>query len=72
MKIPKEIQKKMHRACAMYVKASELMQEIDAYMESKGISPEVYRNGCGISLEELEYGNDVTDEFVRWAEKDFR
>lgn len=33
--------------------------------------PEAYRAGNGISLEELEYGNDITDEFVQWAEEDF-
>ena len=71
MKISKTIQDKMHRAAAMYAKAARTMGEIDEYLESRGVSPEVYRAGNGISLEELEYGNDITDEFVRWAEEGF-
>ena len=55
----------------MYVKAARTMGEIDEYLQSRGVSPEVYRAGNGISLEELEYGNDITDEFVRWAEEGF-
>lgn len=55
----------------MYAKAARTMGEIDEYLESRGVSPEVYRAGNGISLEELEYGNDITDEFVRWAEEGF-
>lgn len=71
MKIPKYIQNKMHSAAAMYAHASETMKEIDDYLLSKGISPDVYRSGNGISLEEIEYGNDVTDAFVAWAAEDF-
>ena len=71
MRIPKGIQAKMHRAATMYAKAAKVMEEIDEYLQAKGAPPEVYRTGNGVSLEELEYGNDVTDEFVRWAEEGF-
>lgn len=71
IRIPKAIQAKMHRAAAMYAKCAGLMEEIDGFLQSKGISPEVYRTGNGVSLEELEYGNDVTEQFVEWAEEGF-
>ena len=71
MKISKEMQKQMHIAAAIYATASKIMAGIDMYLTSKGADPEVYRVGNGISLDELEYGNDITDEFCAWAERDF-
>ena len=79
MKVSKDIQNKMRRVVKLHKEADNLMQEIDEYFESKLLSSEKFNNeglsvarcGNGISLEELEYGNDITDEFVAWAERDF-
>ena len=77
MKIPKYIENKMRRALELYQKANFIMCEIEDYLAENCkvenidniLSP--WRSGNGISLEELEYGNDIIDEFVKWAESDF-
>lgn len=71
MKIPIDIQKKMRRAVKLYSEANEIMKEVDLFFESKGISEDIYRCCNGISLEEIEYGNDIVDDFVKWADSDF-
>lgn len=71
MKVSKNIQNKMHKAAKLYSQASELMKEVDAYFEDKGLDMEILRDGSGISLEEIEYGNDVTDQFVLRIERNF-
>ena len=69
MVVSKEIQKKMHRLAKLSAEAAALSQEIDSYFQAKGYSVEPYdpdslRCGNGCSLEELELGNDITDEIV--------
>lgn len=71
MQVPKYIQDKMRRSAELHRRASVLSLEIDDYFERQGIDIDVLRCGNGISLEELDLGNDVTDEFVVWVERDF-
>lgn len=61
MKIPGYIRYKMHRAAKLHSEASKLTREIDEWFESRGYATEELRCGDGFSLEELDYGNDVTD-----------
>ena len=37
----------------------EAMRIIEDWLKDKGIDPEEMRDGGGVSLEELEYGNDI-------------
>lgn len=63
MKVPEYIRRKMHRAAKLYAEASRLTSQVDAWFENRGYSLENLRRGDGLSLEELDYGNDVTDVF---------
>lgn len=68
MKVPNHIKQKLHRAAKMFAAASVIMSEVDEYFENKGIRSTQLRSGNGISLEEIEYGNDVTEQFCTWLE----
>ena len=73
MKIPKHIRDKMHKIADLHNKATELGIEIDNWFISHGFDIEELRDGSGVSLEELDYGNDVTDAFCERIENgDFR
>lgn len=61
MKIPKHIKDKMHRIADLHRKAAELSREVDAWFIDHGFDMDDLRCGDGFSLEELDYGNDVTD-----------
>ena len=63
MKVPEYIRQKMHRAAKLHAEASRIIRQVDEYFESIGYTPENLRCGDGFSLEELDYGNDVTDVF---------
>lgn len=63
MKIPKYIQDRMHKAAKYARKMSEEMRVVDDWFEYHGYDSDDLRSGDGYSLEELEYGNDITDVF---------
>lgn len=72
VRIPKYIQKKMHRLAKISAEAKKLDKEIDDWFNSKGYntitsvredSPPSLRDDNGYSLSELSDGNDITDEF---------
>lgn len=71
MKVSKAIQNKMRKLANLTTSARELAYDIDNYFIDKGLDIETLRRGNGISLDELDYGNDITDLFVKWAERDF-
>ena len=71
MKVSKEIQRKMHKIAKLSKEIQELSSEVDQYFISKGYDIGKLRCGNGRSLEELEYGNDITDEFCKDAENNF-
>lgn len=64
MKISKSIQNKMHKLAKLTSQASVLDREINDYFESKGYDIDGLRSGDGTTLEELNYGNDITNTFV--------
>jgi hypothetical protein len=68
MKVSQAIKNKMHELARLNRKASELSLQIDNYFIDKGYNIESLRSGDGISLEELDYGNDMTNEFCEWIE----
>ena len=64
MKVSKEIQKKMHRLASLTAQASVLDRKINQYFEEKGYDIDELRAGDGMTLDELNYGNDIKDRFV--------
>jgi len=68
--VPKSITSKMRRIAGLSVKVRDLTDEVEEWFSSQGCdihsqgsgSMRQYRRGVG--LDELEYGNDVTDEIV--------
>ena len=71
MKIPKYIKTKMHKVASLHAEAFGIMREIEEYLINHGISIDAIRDGRGDSLEELEYGNDITDELCERIENEF-
>lgn len=63
MKVPEYIRYKMHRVAKLHAEAGRLMNHVEAWFAAQGFDSELLRCGDGFSLEELDYGNDVTDEF---------
>lgn len=64
MRISKDIQRKMHKLAKLTSQASMLDREINDYFESKGYDIDELHSGDGTTLEELNYGNDITNTFV--------
>lgn len=69
IKIPKYIKVKMHKIAILQTQASVLMKEVEEYLEKNGYNIEAIRDGSGDSLEELDYGNDVTDALCQRLEE---
>lgn len=63
MKIPEYIKRKMHSAAKNFQQGAALMADVDKWFDAHGFPAEVIRSGDGTSLEEIEYGNDVTEVF---------
>lgn len=61
MKIPKHIRDKMHCIADLHYKAAVMSRAVDDWLINKGFDIDELRCGDGYSLEELDYGNDVTD-----------
>lgn len=64
IKVPKDIRSKMHLLADLSKTCSKLSCEINDYFESLGYNLENLRCGNGESLDELEYGNGVTDIII--------
>ena len=62
MVIPKYIRSKMHLCARHACQAATYNFEVANWLEKHGIDVEDISDGDGSSLEELMYGNDVTDE----------
>lgn len=71
MKVSQAIKKKMRRIAALSTEVKYLSKEVDDYFINKGFDIEKIRDGNGYSLEELEYGNDVTEEFCENIESGY-
>jgi hypothetical protein len=69
-KVPEYIKIKMKKIASLSSKVNELSNEIDNYFIEQGYDIMSLRSGDGISLEELEYGNDITVEFCNWFENE--
>ena len=65
MRISKDIQGKMHKLAQLTSQAAMLDREINNYFESKGYDVDELRSGDGTTLDELDYGNDITATFVK-------
>lgn len=71
MIVSKEIQMKMHRIAKLVNESASLMNEVETYLVNKGVNIDEIRDGNGYSLEELEYGNDVTEQLIKRIEEEF-
>lgn len=71
MRIPKYIKTKMHRIAELQTQSAILMKEVEEYLTQNGYDIETIRDGSGCSLEELDYGNDVTEELCKRLEDGF-
>ena len=71
MKVPQNIKNKMRKLAKLNNQAEQISREIDDYFIGKGFDIELLRSGDGRGLEELDYGNDATDEFCDWFENEF-
>ena len=75
MKVPKYIREKMHRIAELNSMSAYLMRDVEKWLEKQGIDTSIegdLRNGSGCSLEELEYGNDVTDLLCEHIETELK
>lgn len=72
MKVPEYIKIKMRKVVELQNKSSKLMDEIEEWMELKGIDTgfDGLRDGSGIGLEELDYGNDCVEDLCERLEKE--
>lgn len=68
MKIPKHIKCKMHRLARIYNDANKISLELTLYFEDKGFDVDDLWQGTNVCLEQLEYGNDITEEFCKSIE----
>lgn len=61
--VPKYIRDKMHQIAALEAKKDKLAREVETWLTAKGFDTSEHglRDGCGCGLDELDYGNDVTD-----------
>ena len=64
--IPPHIIAKMRKIADLNQVTQALSRTVDGWFELAGYNIEEMRSGDGISLEELDYGNDVSKEFVQW------
>jgi hypothetical protein len=64
MRISKDIQRKMHKLAQLTSQAAMFDKEINDYFESKGYDIDELRSGDGTTIDELNYGNDITNTFV--------
>jgi hypothetical protein len=70
MKVPKYIKRKMHSAANHFSIGGLLMREVDQWFDKQGFDVDQLRSGDGVSLEEIEYGNDITDAFCERLENE--
>ncbi len=79
MKVSKHIKAQIHKAAKLKAEANEIVSEIENYLISKGIDPDMFRgtsNNEGFVapdyLTDLDYGIDVTDDLVAFLESEFK
>lgn len=68
MKVPGYIKYKMRRAARLAKETEQTMAIVQDWFTKQGYDEDSLRSGDGYSLEQLEYGIDITDEFCEWVE----
>jgi hypothetical protein len=68
MKIPKHIKQKMHRLARIHQDADRIALELTMYFDGQGFDTDDIWEAKGLCLEELECGNDITEELCRSLE----
>lgn len=74
MKVPKHIKAKMQKIVQLNQAAAKEMKEVERWLEQRGFDTSEcgLRDGCGASLEELEYGVDAVEELCERIESEER
>ena len=67
-KVPCRVKAKMHRLAWLYKRIQLLENEITDYFVGLGYSEDFLRSGTGRTLDDLQDGSDITDEFCAWIE----
>ena len=62
IKVPASIRKKMQSAAKHFAAGGDLMAQVDEWFIDRGFDIDQLRSGDGISLEEIEYGIDISDK----------
>ena len=70
MKIPKYIRELMVLTAYYSYKAAELNRKVAEWLERHGVDVDALSDGSGCGLEELMYGNDVTDKLCERIERE--
>ena len=60
----------MHKLAKLTSQAAILDREINDYFEINGYDIDELRAGDGSTLDELNYGNDITDQFIEDIKND--
>lgn len=68
MKVPGYIRKELEKVYCYSYKSCYAMQIVEKWLEKHGFDIDELRDGCGCSLEELEYGNNIVDELCEKIE----
>lgn len=68
-KVPVSVKRKMHKLAMLSKQMAKLNREISEFFISKGLNEDALRCGDGMTLDELLYGNDVTDELCKDIEE---
>lgn len=58
----------MRRLAKLHQKVRALDNEVTEYFIGLGFPEDFLRSGCGWTLDEIQDGVDVTDEFCQWIE----
>lgn len=70
MKVPKYIKEKMHEIARLSKRTQTIVGEVEQYFRNRDYDIDALRANDGISLTELDCGNDVTEKLCKAIEED--
>lgn len=70
MKVPKYIKEKMHEIARLSKRTQTIVGEVEQYFRNRDYDIDALRVNDGISLTELDCGNDVTEKLCKAIEED--
>ena len=70
MKVPKYIKEKMHEIARLSKRTQTIVGEVEQYFRDRDYDIDALRGDDGISLTELDIGNDTTETLCKAIEED--